>query len=262
MSDFHAWAHDNIYTGLGLGNNDVARLSSARNFASRCKEIAEGDNVGISSYAPREEPPFFQSRQRRELMRNPVFRYPYRMGEVMSCSVHERSDHVEVQLYQNLVCDFNDRFSDPSYSMSVEEAIFWGPSNGRTVRLSLEPASTGMQDDVHETRHSYQFVLSMYEEDGSYLRTLAVAPYVDYVQDGLIVFERLGIALLAPDSGFPSRPEYDRSGAGYRERYGTTYRTVKLPGAQPLPHTISAFEQATTGGFGERRFGGRREWDF
>ena len=97
---------------------------------------------------------------------------------------------------------------------------------------------------------------------GSYLRTLAVAPYVDYVQDGLIVFERLGIALLAPDSGFPSRPEYDRSGAGYRERYGTTYRTVKLPGAQPLPHTISAFEQATTGGFGERRFGGRREWDF
>ena len=262
MSDFRAWAHDNVYTGLGLGGNDVARLNGARNFASRCKEIAEGDNIGISSYARRDDQPLFQSRQRRELMRNPVFRYPYRMGEVMSCSVHKRSDHVEVQLYQNLVCRFDDRLSDPSYSMSGEEVIYWGPSNGRTVRLSLEPASTGMQDDVHETRRSYQFVLSMYEEDGSYLRTLAVAPYADYVQEGLIVFEHLGIALLAPDAGLPARAEYDRSGLGYREHYGSTYRTVKLPGAQPLPRTISAFEEATTGSFGERRFGGRREWDF
>lgn len=262
MSDFRAWGHENIYTGMGIGARELARMNSARSFAARCREIAEGDNVGISSYARRGDQPLFQSRQRRELMRNPVFRYPYRIGEVMSCSVYKRSDHVEVQLYQNLVCRFDDRLSDPSYSMSGEEVIYWGPSNARTVRLSLEPSSSGMQDDAYETKRSYQFVLSMYEEDGSYLRTLAVAPYADYVQDGLIVFERLGIALIAPDASLPARPEYDRSGIGYRERYGSTYRTVKLPGAQPLPHTMSAFEQATQGGFGERRFGGRREWDF
>lgn len=254
LTGYREWQHDDIYSGLGLRSAEVEQLRNVRNFAARRVEIIEGDNVGVTSYLP-PEIPLSQARMAREAMVSPLFRRPFHMGEVVNCSVRTRSEGVEVELYDQLVCRFDDRFSDPSFSMSGEEAIWWGPDNARSVRLGLEKAtfsSDGLADDVYGTDASYRIVLSLYEEDGTWLRTLAVAPYADYVQDGLIVFERLGIALIAPEVEL--RPEGRRPGTRtWREdARGEVVRTVKLPGAQRLPRTLSAFEDATRPRFGER----------
>ena len=250
----------------GITRNEVLQYSDPRAYSRRLIEIAEGDNIGITSY---QEPDmaFLRSTAARELMRAPLFRYPYHMGEVLNCSVHVRSEGIEVDLYENLICRFDDHIADPPYRMSGTEEIYWGPNNARTVRLSVEPVNgnvSALEDDITKTLTHYQIVLSLYEEDGSWLRTLARVDYADYVQDGVIVFDRLGIAVVAPEVlrraerfGRFSSWNYAHSG---RDARGNVIHTLRLPGAQRLPRTLSALEQAAKGSFSEHRFSGRRGW--
>lgn len=255
-----------VYENLGITRNEVLQYSDPRAYSRRLIEIAEGDNIGITSY---QEPDmaFLRSTAARELMRAPLFRYPYHMGEVLNCSVHVRSEGIEVDLYENLICRFDDHIADPPYRMSGTEEIYWGPNNARTVRLSVEPVNgnvSALEDDITKTLTHYQIVLSLYEEDGSWLRTLARVDYADYVQDGVIVFDRLGIAVVAPEVlrraerfGRFSSWNYAHSG---RDARGNVIHTLRLPGAQRLPRTLSALEQAAKGSFSEHRFSGRRGW--
>ena len=257
-----------IYDNLGITRSEVLKYQNPREYARRLIEIAEGDNIGITSYQ-QPDMAFMRSPAAHELIHAPLFRFPYRMGEVLNCSVHFRADGIDVDLYENLICRFDDHIQNPTYRMSGEEEIYWGPNNARTVRLSVEPVNgnvMALEDDITKTLTHYQIVLSLYEEDGSWLRTLARADYADYVQDGLIVFERLGIAVVAPEVlrrpdriGRYSSWSYARSG---RDARGEVIRTIHLPEAKRLPRTLSALEQAAKGSFGEPRFTGRRQWNF
>jgi len=255
-----------VYNNLGISRSDVQKYTNPREYAQRLIQIAKGDNIGVTSY---QEPDleFLRSPVARELMRAPLFRYPYHMGEVLNCSAHVRADGIDVDLYENLICKFEDHIENPYFRMSGEEEIYWGPNNARTVRLSVEPSPDsvlGLEDDITGSRARYQIVLSLYEENGSWLRTLARADYADYIQEGVIVFERLGIAVVAPEVlrrpdriGRYSSWSYAHSG---RDARGDVIRTIHLPGAQRLPRTLSGLEAAAKASFAERRFSGRRQW--
>ena len=266
LNNVHEVSGLSVYNNLGINRGDVQRYANPREYSERMIQIAKGDNIGVTSYqAPDLE--FLRSPVARELMRAPLFRYPYHMGEVLNCSVHIRADGIDVDLYENLICKFEDHIESPYFRISGEEEIYWGPNNARTVRLSVEPVTgnvIALEDDITGKLAHYQIVLSLYEEDGSWLRTLARADYADYIQDGIIVFERLGIAVVAPEVlrraerfGRISSWSYARSG---RDARGDVIHTIHLPGAQRLPHKLSAVEQAAKGSFAERRFAGRRQW--
>lgn len=258
LSGMESFGHENIYQGLGLRASDVERLAEPHNYAGRLMEICNGDNIGLSSYTPRQTD-LYSVRQARELTRSAVFRYPYSMGEVVSCTVYRRSEEVEVTLYEQLVCHFSDQL-EPSYNMSGDEQIYWGPHNARTVRLSLERSNGDcMVDDIMQTDRKYRLVLSLYEEDGSWLRTLAEIPYVDYAHDGVLVFEQAGIAVLVPDVSRTHRDHYGRNNYRRDER-GPVQGVVKIPGKEKLPHTLSALNEGTRG-FEDHRFSGRRQWN-
>lgn len=262
MSGYKTILHDNIYNGLGLRSADVERLSDPHRFADRIKVICEGDNVGLTSYtAPTTD--LRRARQARDLVRSPFFRYPYSIGEVVNCSVSKRGEDAEVTLYEDLVCEFSDQLEYPSYRMSGEELIYWGPHNGRTVRMSLVNASgvsDCLVDDISGSNAKYKIVLSLYEEDGSWLRTLAELPYVDYISDGVMVFERAGIAVLTPNASRYRHDSYGRSGHS-RSGHGPVQRTVKIPLAGRLPHTLSALNEAA-GSVPDHSFSGRRQWNY
>ncbi|MCR5351167.1 MAG: WG repeat-containing protein [Bacteroidales bacterium] len=267
LTNYRELNHSTIFGGLGLSERDLECCNDPRGYADRVTTIVEGDNIGLTSYLE-PETPYFRDPVARSLMRTPLFRYPYRMGEVVNCDVHEWFDEVKVDLYQNLVLDFEDELTNPTYRMRGEEEIYWGPNNARTVCLSVEPvlSSFATEDDLFDSGHHYRFVLSLYEEDGTWLRRLATADYIDYAQDGVIVFERLGIALVAPD--ILRHPE--RSGLHFEwgdvfnreSARGELIRTITLPGAKSLPRTLSALEQATKPSFNESRYSGRRGWDY
>lgn len=235
LSGYRTLDNTDVIGGLGLSASELERLQNPDRFNRRKIAIIEGDNVGVTSYLP-PETSLSYVRKERDAMRDPIFQFPFQMGDVVSCSVRSRKEEVEVELSDNLTLRFEDHFSNPYYSMSDEETIFWGPNNARTVRLSLKRvyrSSDATVDDVHGTEECYHIVLSLYEEDGSWLRTLAEMPYVDFIHDGILVFEREGIALVAPRRD--------------------AVHTVRIPAAARLPHALSALEQAAGAQFGNRR---------
>ena len=228
LHGYRAIVHDNVCNGLGVSSYDLKHLTNVRTFASRYTDIIEGENIGVTSYLP----PVLDMRDARlqhDVMRSPVFHHVFMMGEVVNCKLRNKGEEIEVELMNQLVCPFEDRFSDPYYNMKGEDLIWWGPHNARTVRLSLRPTPNkdALADDVSGSGRNWDIVLDQFEEDGTWLRTLAVAPFADFAQDGVIVFEPLGIALLAPNAVIhrPDGPDI-----------------IKLKAPQPLPHTVSALD--------------------
>jgi hypothetical protein len=229
LAGYRAINHDNVCNGLGITSHDLSRLTNVRTYANLNTDILEGENIGVTSYFP----PVLDMREarlRHDVMRPMVFHHSFMMGEVVSCRIRKAGEDVlELELDDNLVCRFEDKFKDPYYSMRGEDLIWWGPHNFRTVRITLTPTPNkdALADDIAGTGLFWDIVLEQYEEDGTWLRTLAVAPFADYAQDGVIVFEGLHIALLAPNAIVNRQPHSN---------------VIKLKNPRPLPHTVSALD--------------------
>ncbi|MCR5518928.1 MAG: WG repeat-containing protein [Bacteroidales bacterium] len=248
LYDYRPFGHSDIYEGLGISIQEMNELRSVYDFSNRTRALYEAENLGVSSYTPR-IPSSVHARAEFNASRSPIFHYPFHMGEVVNCAVHEKDGKIEVELSDDLVCMFRDRISDPSYTFSEgPEVIYWGPNNARTVRLSLEAmphSGNYTQDDLYGTGYAYMLVLNMYEEDGSWLRTLGAAPWVDFLQDGILVFEPLGIALISPFTGLDS---YNKDYSHHQPQYH-----------QPQSHSQSpSRSQTASRSYGTRVSGGAR----
>ena len=206
VHDYRAFDHRNIFEGLGVSIGEVSRLCRPYEYRSRIIDIFEAENIGVNTYIPR-VPSAGHARSEFIASKAPIFHYPFRMGEVVNCVVVEKDGVLKADLSDDLVMRYRDRLDDPGYSFSEgSEVIFWGPNNARTIKLNLEVASydgNQTKDDVHGTGYSYVINLDMYEEDGTWLRTIASAPWVDFVQDGVLIFQPLGIALISPFAATP-----------------------------------------------------------
>lgn len=256
VSRYHAISHDDVYNGLGLGN-ELDRMHQLDYRVRRMEEIRKAENAGITSYLPRPVLDMRAARVQDRLQRSPVFRRAFHMGEVVNCRVKHKETGIEVELSDRLVLPFEDRLEDPRYVMETEEEIFWGPHNARTVRLLLEAVPKNpdcLEDDLMGSDYSFRIVLALYEEDGQYLRTLASAPFVDYAREGVLVFEPLGIAIAGytlnggvdmwsdrQDDAFRSRSSYFRRADRMSGRWGAS-RVVKFEGDEHFPKTLSALE--------------------
>ena len=204
LTGYRELIHTDVCHGLGIDPNAVSKLNNHTDFVNRCMDIIEAENVGITSYLPIVQDGAFAYAER-DASRGMIFHRPFHMGEVVNCSVKRSEGGAEVKLLPELVCHFVDKLDDPYYKMEGDELIYWGPNNARTVGLSLIASKRGgTQDDVHSTGLAFDLVLSLYEEDGRWMRTLAIMPFADYVGHGMIVFEGPGIALLTRD---PFAPE-------------------------------------------------------
>lgn len=229
LTGYRELTHETVFDGLGIRAYDLESLRDVRNYANHLIEIIEGENVGITSYLP-PVVDLQEARRMRDVMRPAIFKHAFQMGDVVNCKVREKGEEMEIELSDQLVLRFDDRFQDPYYSFYGDEIIYWGPHNARTVHLGLEPSSSrdAMSSDYDDKGRNWTLVLSLYEEDGTWLRTLARAPFADFIQDGILVFKGLGIALLSPSAARKTGPD--------------GIRLVKMPRPEPLPHVISALE--------------------
>ena len=242
LTGYRELIHTDVCHGLGIDPNAVSKLNNHTDFVNRCMDIIEAENVGITSYLPIVQDGAFAYAER-DASRSMVFHRPFHMGEVVNCSVKRSEGGAEVKLLPELVCHFVDKLDDPYYKMEGDELIYWGPNNARTVGLSLIASKRGgTQDDVHSTGLAFDLVLSLYEEDGRWMRTLAIMPFADYVGHGMIVFEGPGIALLTRD---PFAPEPKGVGAprdkstpatGSTTTGGTRTTPAPQGHAQPTQH--------------------------
>lgn len=217
LTGYRELIHTDVCHGLGIDPNAVSKLNNHTDFVNRCMDIIEAENVGITSYLPIVQDGAFAYAER-DASRGMIFHRPFHMGEVVNCSVKRSEGGAEVKLLPELVCHFVDKLDDPYYKMEGDELIYWGPNNARTVGLSLIASKRGgTQDDVHSTGLAFDLVLSLYEEDGRWMRTLAIMPFADYVGHGMIVFEGPGIALLTRDPFDPRFEGLDNAGKSSAE---------------------------------------------
>ena len=251
LNDYRIINHDDVLTGLGLRSYELDRMYNPLNAADRYIEIIEGENLGITGRQERPAPDLRSMRVLDDAMRLPLFRQPFGMGQVVNCKTISSDAGLNIELSDRLVCPVIDKFDEPSYEIKGLEEIYWGPNNARTVWLSLESVRRDPKctlDDLFNTDSYFVIVLNLYEEDGRFLRTLGVAPALDFAADGIYVFESLGIALLArtPDkynNEKRSRRRWDADDfRGLKEE--RPFRQMTIPGVKRLPGTLSSLKAA------------------
>ena len=248
-----------VVSCLGLRSYELENMYNPERYADRAVKIINGENAGITYRLPPEAPGIHMSRTINEIHRTTLFRHRFRCGDIVGCKVHPAQNGVELELSDNLVCSYEDSFSDPSYRMEGEEVLFWGPANEYTVVLSARQSSRqpeNIKDDVYGSNSSFEIALELYDGYDRFLQTIAVVPHIDYIADGWIVMEKDGIALRFRDRGH--RPSGNRDGRRPDARPET--RPDARPGERPgnssgiqnkvkltverLPATLSALNSA------------------
>ena len=242
--------HSDVVTGLGLRSYELDNMHNPSRYADRVNEIIKKENAGISSRLPRPAPDIRTVRKTEEINRLPLFHHRFHLGEVVNCKTRTSDAGVELELSDKLVCHFEDVFDDPSFRMESDAEVFWGPANEYTVQLSAEAvrsSSACTKDDLYGSGSDYIIVIGLYDYRGDFIQTLGTAPGVDFMADGYIVFEKLGIALM-------TRGNADKRSDGRGDIRKEKAPKVTLNGAARLPATLSALKTASeAASFGPER---------
>lgn len=198
LTHYHAINNDNVFNGLGIHSYELESMYDPERFSDQAVKIITGENAGITYRLPPEVPTLKMSRAINELHRTPLFRQRFRLGDIVNCKVKPVDGGVELELADGLVCHYEDRFHEPSFSMREEEPLFWGPYNEYSVVLSARQAPNGPEftkDDVYGSGGSVEFALELYDGFDRYLQTIEIVPFIDFIGDGWMVLEGAGIAL-------------------------------------------------------------------
>ena len=247
LTGFRKTDNSDLCSALDIQSYEVGRMYDPERAAERYVEIIENENLGITGAEPRPAPERRLAGMLDKAMRAPLFRRPFRIGQVLGCKVTRRGDETEITLSDRLVYKVEDRFSDPSYSFRGEEELYWGPDNDYTLWLSLEPATSArehIEDDVFGTGRSFVLVLSLYDSRDRFIRTITTLPAPDYNVDGVLVFGKEGIALVAGDGEGHGRPGHHGHGHGASKGHGGHGGDVRISTTSaPLPAKLSVLQE-------------------
>lgn len=215
--------HDDVLSGLGLRAYELENMYKPSNFSEKAVAIITGENAGITYRQTPASPSMRLSRTINEIHRSSLFRHRFRMGEVVDCKARSSDGGITAELSNSLVCHFEDRFDNPSFRMSADETLFWGPYNDYTVLLSIRPGKTGseyIKDDVHESNAYFEIALELYDSYDQYIQTIATIPSFDYFAEDWLISEKAGIALKLRSNRDERRDgrDYDRRDYDNRDR--------------------------------------------
>lgn len=248
LSSYRTINKDDVISGLGIYKYELENMYVPERFSDRAVRIITGENAGITYRMPPEVPGFKMARAIKELHRTPLFHYRFRVGDIVNCRVRPVEGGVELELADGFVCRYEDRFSDPYFSMTGEEPLYWGPANEYSVILTARQAPNGpdfTKDDVYGSDGSVEFALELYDGLDRYIQTIAMAPSVDFCSDGWIVLGEAGIALRVRErhpAGHAGVRPGDRPGDRYSGGHGPDNR-IRITG-EPLPPLLSALNGA------------------
>lgn len=157
VSNYRRVNHETVYSGLGIVSGDFDRLNDLDYRVRRLEEIRKAENAGITSYLPRPVMDARAARVEERLLRSPIFRRAYHMGEVVNCRVKHQEHGIEVELSDMLVLPFKDRMENPRYEMETEEEIYWGAP--QQPHGTPEAGSRAEESGVHGRRSDGQRLL-------------------------------------------------------------------------------------------------------
>lgn len=174
----------------------------------RHADVAVKEKTGYQSYRPF-VPVSISSREGRFLddleMKYPFLRRNYRAGQVYGIKSVKHGDagQITVGITPDLPATYRDDYGN-GFMPKIVEPVFWGVKGDRYIRIIAVPFNLstsekaapekvdGMVDDTPESGMGVRFVFNLYEDDGTFVRTIGHSSRLTLAGHDVFGFEDIG----------------------------------------------------------------------
>ncbi len=201
----------NFISLLEFNNADYEMLTNWYKAKDRQRKVYEMENVGVLSYS---QLPALSPKERdmvNDLSRHArIFGRKFYIGDVLNCSkaTCNEEGNVKIKIEKNpLHIKFVDKFDNVGYGTEIDEDIYFGGKNDRYIGLDLipvkidrskivNPAQIGyLWDDIHDYNYKFYIQVNLYENDNTYVRTIAECNTISYIGENYLVLNECGLVI-------------------------------------------------------------------
>ena len=199
---------------FGLGSSEEKAMHSWARMREKHQEILKSENLGVTTYTYPEDFETEGAGYVSKVSNWPLLHRQFQIGEVYSCKPGRAKDgQVLALMHDGFKMHFTDTFGKTGIKFDGDEEIWWGPTNGRFIKLELIPVKTEKRklsspekadmifDDTLHSGFAYKLAVCMYEEDGSFLRCLGESVKLGFAAGDMVLLEDLGLVF----TGYRSR---------------------------------------------------------
>lgn len=211
---------DNGTAGSALGLNSSTENAMRSYWESKTihTDVELREKAGYQSYFPF-VPVAFSSKEGKFLdmleRQYPFLHRKYYLGQVMGIeSTRTRDGEVSINVHPDILATYHDDYGH-SFTLNKTEPVYFGPRGDRYIRISLQsfrlsssdkqnPAKAhGMVDDGPDAEFGVRFVFNLYEDDGTFVRTLGTSEKLTYAGHDIFGFDDIGwlFTRRIPESG-------------------------------------------------------------
>lgn len=172
------------------------------------RDVEKAELAGLSTYAPRPELTMAQRRVRRDIERQySVLNQKFYSDMVIQAKPGRVKDgFTEVLTDGPLRFSYVEDYSPASLKIEATEDVFWGIDGDRYIGIEIEPFEMkvkdgqeikpgdipGLVDNISDSGYAVRLVFCLYENDGTFVRTLGSSAGVGFVDEDVIFLEDMG----------------------------------------------------------------------
>lgn len=212
LTNFRKLPSGSLETAFGFSSSEIRTLSNYWLIKRLHTDVGVLQKTGWQSY----EAPAVLSRAQRDIVARVGDRYPflrrkfrqeqaYTFSDVPKFDPDRRSD-TRLSVDPVLMAHYEDNYSPSSYAMTLDEPVFWGVYGDRYIKIELEPflltpeemdnpelaaKVPGIVDDVFGSGYAFRLAFRLYEDDGTYVRTVGKSTGVAFGEEDIIGFRDL-----------------------------------------------------------------------
>lgn len=172
------------------------------------RDVEKAELAGLSTYAPRPDLTITQNRVRRDVERHFSFLNQKFYSDMVIQAKRGRvkDDVTEVNPDGALRFSYVESYSPSPLRIEGTEEVFWGIERDRFIGIDIEPFDAkvndgqeikpgdipGLFDNITDSGYAVRLVFCLYENDGTYVRTLGSSTGFGFADEDVIFFEDMG----------------------------------------------------------------------
>ena len=207
LTNCHPVDNSSFLTALGVNSSIINDMRDYWKVKQKFTDVELAEKTGYQSYYPA-VPASLTSKEEKFLegldRKYPFLHRNYHQGQVFNIRSLKRSEaDVTVTLAPEVSARYRDHYGN-SLNLELIEPVFWGVHGDRYIRITPVPFKLsnsdrekplnahGMVDDNPESPFGVRFVFSLFEDDGTFVRTLGFSERITFGGHDVFGFEDIG----------------------------------------------------------------------